>query len=156
MAVKGRLQTQDRIMIWNNDTNMKCTFCKTVNDSHRHLFFECDYSRGIWEDLKVKLEVGWMTNSWENLIEQYAQGPSNNSISSVLRRIGLATAVYYIWKERNNRLFSGEVMDNMSLKKIIIESMKLQLLSLKVKKSAQVIRIAQRWSVDMKYYKEKY
>ncbi|GJY81765.1 RNA-directed DNA polymerase, eukaryota, reverse transcriptase zinc-binding domain protein [Tanacetum coccineum] len=144
MAVKGRLQTQDRIMIWNNDTNMKCTFCKTVNDSHRHLFFECDYSRGIWEDLKVKLEVGWMTNSWEKLIEQYAQGPSNNSISSVLRRIGLATAVYYIWKERNNRLFTGEAMDNMSLKKIIIESIKLQLLSLKVKKSAQVIRIAQR------------
>ena len=29
---------------------------REVNDSHGHLFFECDYSKTIWEELKVKVE----------------------------------------------------------------------------------------------------
>ncbi|GJX79146.1 RNA-directed DNA polymerase, eukaryota, reverse transcriptase zinc-binding domain protein [Tanacetum coccineum] len=39
-----------------------------------------------------------------------ARSPCSNSIWSVLRRIVLATPVYYIWKERNSRLFTGEVV----------------------------------------------
>lgn len=56
MAIKGRLQTQDRVMKWNNDPNMKCRLCNMVNDSHSHYFFECEYSKSIWVDLKAKME----------------------------------------------------------------------------------------------------
>ncbi|PWA81906.1 RNA-directed DNA polymerase, eukaryota, Reverse transcriptase zinc-binding domain protein [Artemisia annua] len=119
MVVKGRLQTQDRVMRWNNDQNMKCPLCKIVNDSHSHLFFECVYSKSIWEELKEKMENNEISNSWDTLIEQYAMGTCNNTIGSVLKRIGLATVVYHIWKERNARLFTGAVIDRESLLKII-------------------------------------
>jgi hypothetical protein len=98
MAIKGKLQTQDRVMKWNNDPNMKCPLCKLVNDSHGHLFFECEYSKYVWVDLKAKMECSWLSNLWDVVIEQYSKGPCNNSIGSVLKRIILATVVYHIWK----------------------------------------------------------
>ena len=61
-----------------------------VNDSHSHLFFECEYLKSIWVDLKAKMDRSWMSNSWDTLIEQYIKDPCNNSIGSALKRIGLA------------------------------------------------------------------
>ena len=52
MAIKGKLQTQDRIMVWNSNKDMKCSLCNMTNDSHKHLFFECEFSKSIWEKLK--------------------------------------------------------------------------------------------------------
>ncbi|GJS53257.1 hypothetical protein Tco_0626619, partial [Tanacetum coccineum] len=52
-------------------------------------------------------------------------------------------AVYHIWKERNSRLFSGEVKDGITVLKIITESVKLQLIGLKVKKSSNVDKLLQ-------------
>ena len=153
MAVKRRLQTQDRVMKWNNDFNMKCPLCNLVNDSHSHLFFECEFSKEIWSDLKAKMEINWMADSWDVVIDQFVNEPCNNSIGSVLRRIGLASVVYHIWKERNTRLFTGEKTDKKSLMKIIEGNIKLQLRCLNVKKSAQVLRVAQKWNVEMNFVK---
>ena len=81
MAIRGKLQTQDIIMAWNDDTGMKCPLCKKVNNSHNQLFSESEFSKNIWEKLKEKMENRWL---------------SNNSIGSVLMRIVLANVVYYI------------------------------------------------------------
>ena len=93
MAIKGRLQTQDRLMIWNSNKDMKCSLCNKTNDSHRHLFFECEFSKRIWEEMKRKMDNSDIPNGWENVIEYYIQSPNNNSIRSVLQRIVLATTV---------------------------------------------------------------
>ncbi|GJT39229.1 RNA-directed DNA polymerase, eukaryota, reverse transcriptase zinc-binding domain protein [Tanacetum coccineum] len=151
MAVKRKLQTQDRMMAWNNNNDMKCPLCKKVNDSHNHLLFECDFSRIIWEDLKVKMEEKSLSNNWDALINQYAGSVCNNSIRSILKRIVFATAVYNIWKERNNRLFAGKVKDDKIVLKIISENVKLQLLGLKVKKTSNVERIASNWDIKLNY-----
>nr|GEU29285.1 hypothetical protein [Tanacetum cinerariifolium] len=60
--------------------------------------------------------------------------------------------VYNIWKERNARIFTGEVKDKKIVLKSIVESVKLQLSCLKVKKSCNVDKVAARWNVRM-YYK---
>lgn len=134
MAMKGKLQTQDRIMRWNNDLNMKCSLCNEVQDSHNHLFFECKYSKYIWSCLKKKMRKEGLTDSWDNVIEQFANGPCNNTIDSVLARITLATAVYHIWKERNTRIFTGEELDVQVLLNIIVEKIKLPTTMLNCKK----------------------
>ncbi|GKB08693.1 RNA-directed DNA polymerase, eukaryota, reverse transcriptase zinc-binding domain protein [Tanacetum coccineum] len=51
MAIHGKLMTQDRISIWNKDDDLKCPLCKTVVDSHKHLFYECEYSAKVWKDM---------------------------------------------------------------------------------------------------------
>ncbi|GKB12806.1 hypothetical protein Tco_0846729 [Tanacetum coccineum] len=103
------------------------------------------------EDLKDRMEKRDLSNSWDALIDQYARSVCNNSIGSILRRILLATVVYNIWKERNTRLFTGEVKDGKTVQIIITESVKLQLLGLKVKKSTNVDKVASNWNVMMNY-----
>ncbi|GKD71022.1 hypothetical protein Tco_1325112, partial [Tanacetum coccineum] len=102
MAVRRRLQTQDRVMAWK-----------------------------FWVELKDKMENRDMSNSWDILVDQYAGNVCNNSIGSILIRIVLSAAVYNIRKERNARLFIGEVKDDVTVLKIIIQNVKLQLSSLK-------------------------
>ncbi|GKD96071.1 RNA-directed DNA polymerase, eukaryota, reverse transcriptase zinc-binding domain protein, partial [Tanacetum coccineum] len=85
MAIKRKLQTQDKVMVWNKKDDMKCSLCSIVNDSHNHLFFECDFSRTIWEELKEKMECRDLSNSWDTLVDQYANKVFNNSIGSILR-----------------------------------------------------------------------
>nr|GEV11220.1 hypothetical protein [Tanacetum cinerariifolium] len=57
MAIKGKLATQDKMMKWNNE-QLWCPLCKKCNDSHEHLFFKCDFSKQIWEGIKVLLKTG--------------------------------------------------------------------------------------------------
>ena len=84
----------------------------------------------------------YIRKTWENITEQYANDPCDNTINSVLSRMVLATTVYYIWKERNTRMFTGEKLEPYVLKNAIMEKVKLQLLCLKVKKSTQVLNVA--------------
>nr|GEV66261.1 hypothetical protein [Tanacetum cinerariifolium] len=147
MAVKGRLQTQDRVAVWNLNNNMKCPLCNKTNDSHTHLFFECGYSDMIWKALSGKMKVDNMPSSWSAIIDHYANSPCNNSIWSVVRRIVLATAVYFVCKERNNRLFTGDSNKAEVVLKMIIESIRNQMIGLKVRKTNVVVHAADIWDV---------
>ena len=97
----------------------------------------------------MKMGKNWLSDTWESLTEQFANGTCDNTIDSVLSRIVIATAVYYIWKERNTRMFTGEELDNQVLWSLIVEKIRIQLMCLKVKRSTQVLKIAKEWEVDM-------
>ncbi|GKB04035.1 RNA-directed DNA polymerase, eukaryota, reverse transcriptase zinc-binding domain protein [Tanacetum coccineum] len=113
MAVKGRLQTQDRVAVWNLNNNMKCSMCNKTNDSHSHLFFECEYSNKIWKDLSGGMKVNNMANSWNAIDDFYVSSPCNNSIWSIM----------------------------------IIESVRTQMMGLKVRKTAVVDKVADIWDL---------
>nr|GEW57246.1 RNA-directed DNA polymerase, eukaryota, reverse transcriptase zinc-binding domain protein [Tanacetum cinerariifolium] len=94
----------------------------------------------IWKALSGKMKVDNMPSSWSAIIDHYAKSPCNNSIWSVIRRIVLATAVYFVWKERNNRLFIGDSNKAEVVLKMIIKSIRNQMMGLKVRKTNVVLR----------------
>ena len=69
----------------------------------------------------------------------------------MLNRLIIATTVYYIWKERNERLFSQNAKDTEVVLQIIQEQIRLQLLSLKVKKSIQTTKVADVWKIKFNH-----
>ncbi|PWA45425.1 glutamine synthetase type I [Artemisia annua] len=73
---------------------------------------------------------------------------NGNSIGSVIRRTGLAASVYLIWQERNWRLFSDQKMNVDELYKQFYETIRMRLLSLKVKPSKAVIQVQQEWDMQ--------
>ncbi|GKC15340.1 RNA-directed DNA polymerase, eukaryota, reverse transcriptase zinc-binding domain protein [Tanacetum coccineum] len=149
--LKGRLQTQDRVAVWNSNNNMKCPLCNKTNDSHTHLFFECEYSDMIWKALSGKMKVDNIPSNWSAIIDHYANSPCNNSIWSVVRRIALATVVYFVWKERNNRLFTRDSNKAEVVLKMIIESIRTQMMGLKVRRTNAVVKADDIWDVRMNY-----
>ncbi|GKB04236.1 hypothetical protein Tco_0832379 [Tanacetum coccineum] len=117
------------MMKWSKD-QLWCPLCKQCNDSHERLFFKCEFSKTIWDGVKDEMYLGRISNDWGDIVKRIADLPCNNSIRSMLRRFVLATSVYYIWKERNSRLFSSDIKKVDILLHDIKENIILQLLNM--------------------------
>lgn len=146
MAVKGRLKTQDRISRWLNIQDMSCPFCNGCKDSHSHLFFSCNFARRLWERLKIMAKLDNVSNSWAQIISCIVNRPAKNTIWSVIQRLVLGASVYFIWQERNMRLFDGHSRTMDELFKIVVENVRFRIMGLKLKVTPDVITAANIWN----------
>ncbi|GKD76048.1 mediator of RNA polymerase II transcription subunit 1 like protein, partial [Tanacetum coccineum] len=64
-----------------------------------------------------------------------------------MRRICLCTAVYFVWQERNARIFRGEVRTVDDLFSTIIDTIKTRVVKFKVKRSKAVKTLERNWEL---------
>ncbi|KAJ9536546.1 hypothetical protein OSB04_un000298 [Centaurea solstitialis] len=103
-ACLGRLPTQDHLSIWKeNPPDLTCSLCESCIDSHDHLFFTCSYSREIWRKVKREVSLHGFPESWTLIMEMLNEG---RGPVKLIQRLALAATIYFIWEERNNRLFN--------------------------------------------------
>nr|GEV82058.1 PXMP2/4 family protein 4-like [Tanacetum cinerariifolium] len=126
-----------------------------MHELYMHKRVSGDYPWDLLGDLNVTLNIeehssggSFITDEMRefkdciNLIEVENIGrimigkKNGNNIWSAVRRISLAAVVYYIWHERNHSIFRGEKSDANGLIDTITETIKLKLMSLKVKESS--------------------
>ncbi|GKE66794.1 RNA-directed DNA polymerase, eukaryota, reverse transcriptase zinc-binding domain protein [Tanacetum coccineum] len=146
MAIRGRLKTQDRLSKWLNIQDMSCLFCKQCKDSHSHLFFSCNFSRRLWERLESMAKFENMSNSWAQVISSIVSMPAKNTIWNVIQRLAFGASVYFIWQERNFRLFSGQSRTEDAMFKIIVDSVRYRIIRLKLQVTNDVINVADIWN----------
>ncbi|GJT80580.1 RNA-directed DNA polymerase, eukaryota, reverse transcriptase zinc-binding domain protein [Tanacetum coccineum] len=132
MASKGKLVTQDKLSKWYPNKDWKCPFCLQIKDSHKHLFFECEYSNEVWCEMQRMMNV-WNLNDLENCLIELSKMPCKNSIWSIVRRLSIASTIYHIWLERNARIFQQKSMSYRSLIQTIANNIRSKLMTLKVK-----------------------
>ncbi|GKE65844.1 RNA-directed DNA polymerase, eukaryota, reverse transcriptase zinc-binding domain protein, partial [Tanacetum coccineum] len=126
MAFQEKLLNQDRIMKWRPKEKLKCALCGKCNDSHGHLFFQCSFSAEIWEELQ--LMMNWKSPQyWKDIANDFAKMKHHNNIWSIVRRFVHGAAVYYVWQERNRRVFGNEKRTAKELYKEIVETVKMNL-----------------------------
>ncbi|KAJ9535929.1 hypothetical protein OSB04_un000909 [Centaurea solstitialis] len=107
VACLHRLPTQDRIAEWKHEPpDLLCSLCGLVRDSHDHLFFECTFSRQVW--LKIMDEVDWFDFpcSWSAIVDALTE--ADTAPKSLTHQLALAASVYFVWSERNQRLFTDK------------------------------------------------
>ena len=150
MAVRRKPLTQDRMLKWTND-NLLCSLCKKTHDSHNHLFFQCDFSIEVWKGLKQNIKISLIPDSWEQLVVMMEDMDCSNSIWSIVNRFILAASVYHIWKERNERLFSQNHKSYDIVLQNIKEQVRCQLMSLKVRKTVNTVKVAEVWNIKFQY-----
>ncbi|GJR75133.1 RNA-directed DNA polymerase, eukaryota, reverse transcriptase zinc-binding domain protein [Tanacetum coccineum] len=153
LIMKKRLATQDRIMTWSNQKDLICPLCNVIHDSHSHLFFLGEYSKRVWGTVAGKMNLKKTDYIWEDIVQDMIGKKNGNNIWSVVRRISLAAVVYYIWQERNHRIFRGEKSDANGLIDTITETIKLKLMNLRVKESSEVRKVAEMWDIQFKNFK---
>ncbi|GJU28610.1 reverse transcriptase domain, reverse transcriptase zinc-binding domain protein [Tanacetum coccineum] len=149
MAVQGRLNTQERLLKWYPGKKMVFQLCGGCPDLLNHLFFECNYSIKIWNDLKKASDQDSLPDRWEDIISTLTTQRHNKSIKSVLKRLTMAACVYYIWLERNRRIFTNDKKNNNVIAAEIFSHLRLKLVSLTVKRTTQVEEISKKWRVEM-------
>ncbi|XP_071726052.1 uncharacterized protein [Rutidosis leptorrhynchoides] len=150
VAVQKRLVTQDKLMKWYPPLSFKCVLCDQCNDSHEHLFFGCEYAKKVWDSLKHRLLFKGLPGDLNMMVNILSDYPYTKHIWNVIIRVVLVAVVYYVWQERNWRIFKAKNRSVDELVKIIVQHVQLKMLTLNVKKSPAVVRAAEIWELKWK------
>ncbi|PWA81221.1 ATP-dependent metalloprotease FtsH [Artemisia annua] len=107
---------------------------------------------GCWcphdlEDKRIKKEA-W-SDRWKDIMEDLITPPCNNNIMSIVKKLVLAACVYYIWNERNRRLFRDEKKSYKEVLKEIINNIRFKMACFSVKGSSMVNGVYNQWQVPM-------
>ncbi|KAJ6925333.1 hypothetical protein NC651_009871 [Populus alba x Populus x berolinensis] len=117
IASMDRLYTMDRLLSFRITTTSSCILCGVQAETHDHLFFNCPFSSTVWRDLAAKTLYCWPNTSWQRLLQWAASiFKKPKDFTHILSRMVLSTAVYYIWYERNNRIFKNAYRSPQELK----------------------------------------
>ncbi|XP_071714436.1 uncharacterized protein [Rutidosis leptorrhynchoides] len=148
VALHGKLRTQDKYMRVESNNDLRCPFCKLCKDSHSHLFFDCDYPRAVWNELKLMANLDHAPNEWTELVEYLLHRPINRTVWSIIQRLVFGSCVYFIWQEQNLRLFQGKCRSVDDLVLYIKKIVKFRLLGLTIKNNSQTKLAADIWDID--------
>ena len=87
-----------------------------------------------------------VSNTWAQIISSITNIPAKNTIWSVIQRLVLGASVYFIWQERNMRLFGGACRTVDELYKTIVDTVRSRIMGLKIKVTPDVIKAAEVWN----------
>ncbi|XP_071714240.1 uncharacterized protein [Rutidosis leptorrhynchoides] len=143
-----RLKTQDKLKSWeiHNGMQLICPLCKFCSDTHDHLFFECMYSSQVWRKITALTWLPQLSN-WRAVCNCLSTAASRNTSTSVVAKLVFGAAVYFIWQERNNRLFKNSHRSEVKLFDDIYNTVRLKLMSIRFKSSAKVERMKTTWQI---------
>ncbi|GKC44979.1 RNA-directed DNA polymerase, eukaryota, reverse transcriptase zinc-binding domain protein [Tanacetum coccineum] len=109
----GRLKTQDKMGVWDNKSRLK----------------------GL-----VKLDNA--PNCWSDILNFMLKRPFNKSIWSVLQRLLIGASIYFVWLERNLRIFQGKARSVDDIFNLIKEAVRLRVMGLTLNDTVQVFEAA--------------
>jgi hypothetical protein len=103
LAMLGKLRTRDRLQFLSSDSI--CPLCQNADESHVHLFFNCDWSSSLWRKARHWLKL----HSNMSSLSRATRVLQNNKkeLQPRMRRVSLVVLVYLIWEERNTRIFDN-------------------------------------------------
>ncbi|XP_071708811.1 uncharacterized protein [Rutidosis leptorrhynchoides] len=143
LAVQQRLLTQDRLMKWYPHEVFKCNFSGKHEDSHSHLFFKCEFTSKVWEKKTKSLIVyKGLHNDLLSIVHDLAKYTAVKDIKNISNKIAIASAVYFVWMERNRRQFMKLMKSVDEVFQDIREYIRVKLVSIKVRSTSNVHQIA--------------
>ncbi|GJR13403.1 putative RNA-directed DNA polymerase [Tanacetum coccineum] len=118
-------------------------------DNHNHLFFGCEFSSKVWNCLKGLMKLDNAPSDLYQVLDYILVRPLGKSVWSIIQRLGIGATVYFLWQERNLRMFQNKERSVDSVCCIIKDYVRLRLLSLKIKKSKQSLEAVGIWNFNV-------
>lgn len=115
-----------------------------------HLFFECLYLSQIWNATTALINLNNVPDKWLDIIDLLKQATRGKSIWYVIRRLVLASTVYRIWIEKNNRIFKDKRRPFETMVNTIANEVRSRLKSLNLKASPNIAKAKIHWRLPIK------
>ncbi|XP_071713137.1 uncharacterized protein [Rutidosis leptorrhynchoides] len=149
LLMREKMKTQDKLRPWEirDDSLLVCPLCKLVPDSQDHLFFTCMFSHKVWDMVKVHMDFPIFTDGWKDFSELVIPFASRKIARIIIIKLLFGASIYFIWQERNNRLFKKTSRSNDQIYKLIYGTVRLKLMSFKWKNSTKVLRMKEDWKI---------
>ena len=100
---RGVVLTKDNLARRNWQGSKKCCFC-THDETIRHLFFQCNFSRSTWSVIQIASSL-YPPTSVANIFGHWLDGISN--MYKTLIRVGAYALLWSLWLCRNDFVFKG-------------------------------------------------
>ncbi|GJT39303.1 hypothetical protein Tco_0939168 [Tanacetum coccineum] len=149
LIVKHKLKTQDRVCSWDVSANLgtSCSLCELQQDSHEHLFFECSFAQSVWNHVKGLVGLDSVAPDIYTIIAHIGSKAKRRTSPIVIAKLVVAASAYYIWQERNWRLFKNNKRSSIQVIECIISAVHLKLLSCQFKRSKEGAKYARLWDL---------
>ncbi|XP_021986200.1 uncharacterized protein LOC110882509 [Helianthus annuus] len=153
LVFQNKLKTQDRLAVWEagSATNLNlmcCPLCKHDRDSRDHLFFQCGFANQVWTNVKSMVNLESVDNTWQSLMQWVDQHSNSKKIDDIVCKLVVAATSYYVWQERNSRLFSSNQLTELQVADKIKNSVRLRLMGFKFRVDSARRRIFRIWKID--------
>ncbi|XP_074278364.1 uncharacterized protein LOC141601955 [Silene latifolia] len=96
LSTVGKLITRGLFLI------NRCVLCEHSCEDLSHLFFYCDYSRQT-----LSVIAHWAHLPLRSYLLAHIMQDSASTRRTAKQLASLMATIYYLWKERNNRIFKG-------------------------------------------------
>ncbi|MFS7905001.1 putative RNA-directed DNA polymerase [Helianthus anomalus] len=141
---------EDIMSSWQSSGNanynlMCCSLCTSDLDSHDHLFFECDYAAQVWNGVKGLAGMTLIQNNWTNIMEFLMSNANSTSASHIIAKLVVSASAYFVWNERNRRLFSNQKRNKDQLVEVILGTVRMKLHTMRFKMSSRTAQVLQQW-----------
>jgi hypothetical protein len=77
-------------------------FFRGCIETKEHLFFECGYGCRLWRELFKKSPCSNPPIHWPDIMSLGGKEWKNKSFKSVICKLSLNSAVYYLWRKTND------------------------------------------------------
>ncbi|GKA81988.1 RNA-directed DNA polymerase, eukaryota, reverse transcriptase zinc-binding domain protein [Tanacetum coccineum] len=143
---KGREKNFNVSDVWKA---IRVDYPKVNNESHSHMFFSCNYSKGLWEKLKPMALLDNLSNEWAMVVSGLVNYNAKNSIWSVIQRLTFGAVIYFLWQERNIKRVELKERYVYVLFNVIVDFVRLKLMGLTLKCSPSVIHASKVWNFNV-------
>ncbi|KAL9810229.1 putative reverse transcriptase zinc-binding domain-containing protein [Arabidopsis thaliana] len=130
LMVRNRIATGEKMGLWNQNTDTSCIFCKNPNETRDHLFFQCVYTRKVWNGLIKGLLLDKYSDRWQDIILMLTRKDFDTTKSFILGYV-LQNSIHSIWRERNDRRHGEDPSNEERLIKFIDKNIRNRLSTLR-------------------------
>ncbi|GJV66863.1 hypothetical protein Tco_1482372 [Tanacetum coccineum] len=128
-----------------------------INESIREkldfikFYNECPYSSKVWKLVRHLADMELVPPILYDIVAHLLSMANKRTARSIFGKLILAATSYFVWLERNNRLFKNVKRTPEELRDVIMVTVRLKLLSFKFKNSANVISLLDRWKMPRSF-----
>jgi len=154
-VIKRKLKTQDLLMPWDCQiltSPLSCSLCNVQPDSHTHLFFECSYAHQVWKGIAARVHLDDYSADWDTLLDSFVTVATSRKAEDIIAKLILAASVYFLWQERNTRIFKQQKRSVQQLIESIVTMVRLKLLSCRFKRKPNMEKILDVWKLPHSVY----
>ncbi|XP_018473851.2 uncharacterized protein LOC108845081 [Raphanus sativus] len=146
LFVLDRSPTGDRLISWGLPVDPNCLLCNAASESRDHLYFECPYSRTVWNVIARRCHHFPVADWNQTLLSM--QTLTGCRYKKKLTLLGWKSVIYWLWTERNARLHRQQFRNHDALISLIGRQLKDKILSFRHSSLVGSSRMMQLWHAD--------
>ncbi|KAF7154479.1 hypothetical protein RHSIM_Rhsim01G0087700 [Rhododendron simsii] len=123
IAFHGKLLTRVRLFSWGIIADKSCVLCGGSEESHDHIFFVCPFSIAVWNLCLLKCSISRPPLPLRDEISWGLANGRSKSVYGLIFKLIFAASIYFLWGERNNRIFKAKGMPWQGVFDLIVENL---------------------------------